>query len=190
MPKLSDLLPLVREKCTGMINQMALDQLKKAYRQFCIESRYIQRSETLIVGSDGSITLTPDNNHYVHAVLSIDDKNGAALTPGVQYIVATNGGVTITAKFKEVTATYSIVPLLPIANDAVIDGEAYKRWPDEIAAGAAALLLRMPNQEWTDSGLSGFYQGDFVKGHREAFRAGVSALDERQFQPQSKRVFF
>jgi hypothetical protein len=52
------------------------------------------------------------------------------------------------------------------------------------------LLRIMPKQTWTDVGLSQFYQQDFIKGHRKAFRIRVAANDERQFQPQSKRDFF
>jgi len=190
MALLSELLPLLREKCSGMLDKMANDQLKKAYRKFCIESGYVQRTETLTVAADGSVILTPDAGHYVHAISSVDDINGKELNAGVDYKVTSGNSVTVAAGYTQAVVTYSIAPKLPMADGAIVDDELLQRWPDEIAAGAASLLRIMPNQKWTDVGLSDYYQRDFVKGHREAFRARVNANDERQFQPISKRVFF
>ena len=190
MALLNELLPLLREKCSGMMEQMAKDQLKRAYRNFCIESGYVERTETLSVAIDGTVTLTPDAGHYIHAINGIDDEKGKELRSGIDYKVASGNKVTVTDRYTQVVITYSIVPKLPMVDNIIVDDNLLARWPDEIAAGAAALLRLMPKQSWTDISLSDFYQRDFTKGHREAYRARVSANDERQFQPQSKRVFF
>ena len=190
MSVLSDLLPLVREKCTGMIDQIALDRLKKSYRQFCIDSCYLQRRETLTVVSDQPITLTPDENHYVHSILSVDDDKGMELKTGYDYLTTSNGDLTVNSRVASVVVNYCIVPLITMSNDAPIDNEIFNRWPDELAAGTAYLLLMMPGKEWTNYELSDFYKREYVTGYREAYRAGVIALDDRKFEPKSKRVFY
>ncbi len=190
MAQLSQLLPLLREKCSGMLEQQAIDQLKKAYRNFCLESGYVQKTETVNRATDGSVTLTPTASHFIHEIHGVDGLNGKELTKGVDYKVNTRNEVTLVDGFNSVEVTYSIVPNLPIADGMEVDDDILRRWSDEIAAGAASLLRIMPKQTWTDFGLSEFYQQDFIKGHREAFRIRVAANDERQFQPQSKRDFF
>jgi hypothetical protein len=188
--QLMDLLPLLREKCAGMLDQQAKDQLKKSYRNFCIESGFIQRSETVSRHTDGSVTLTPDEGYYILSINSVDRIDGKELRQSVDYTVTASHHVDLASGFDSVIVTYSIAPNLPMADTLSLETELLQRWPDEIAAGAAALLRIMPKQTWTDVSLSDHYRRDFVKGHREAFRARVSANDERQFQPVSKRVFF
>lgn len=191
MAELRDLLPLVREKCTGMLNQVALDQLKKSYRNFCLESGFVQQTETVDVDAvTGSISLFPESDHYIHSINIVEDVSGVRLEKGVNYKVDTRNQVTVTKGFSKVVVTYSIVPELPIDENIEADDDVIRRWPDEIAAGAAALLRIMPKQPWTDASLSKFYQGDFIKGHREAYRLRVASNDENQFQTQSKRDFF
>lgn len=190
MAQLSGLLPLLREKCSGMLEQQSIDQLKKSYRNFCIESGYLQQTEKVSRATDGSVTLTSRPMHFIHEIHGIDDLNGKELTKGVDYKVSARNDITLFDGFDSVEVTYSIVPSLPIADDMEVDDDILRRWPDEIAAGAASLLRIMPKQTWTDIGLSQFYQKDFIKGHREAFRIRVAANDERQFQPKSKRDFF
>jgi hypothetical protein len=190
MAQLSELLPLLREKCSGMLEQQATDQLKKAYRNFCLESGYLQKTEVVVRAHDGSVTITPTDNHFTHEIHGVDDLNGKELTKGVDYKVDTRNKVTLVEGFTGVEVTYSIVPNLPLIDGMEVDDDILRRWPDEIAAGAAALLRIMPKQTWTDVVLSQFYQQDFIKGHRKAFRIRVAANDERQFQPQSKRDFF
>jgi len=190
MAQLRDLLPLLREKCSGMLEQQAIDQLKKAYRNFCLESGYVQQTETVSREVDGSVELSPRYDHFIHEIHGIDDLNGKELKKGVHYKVNARNEITLIEGFNGAEVTYSIVPNLPMEDGAEVDDDILRRWPDEIAAGAAALLRIMPKQTWTDVGLSKFYQQDFIKGHREAFRIRVAANDERQFQPQSKREFF
>ena len=188
--ELNDLLPLLREKCPGVLNQQAKDQLKKAYRNFCIESCYVQRTETVLRELDGSVALTPDDGYYIHSIASVDSLDGKELRASVDYKVSSGNDVKLTEGFSAAIITYSIVPKLPMSAALGVDDEMLQRWPDEIAAGGAATLRLMPNQAWSDPQLSDYYQRDFVKGHRAAFRARVAANDERQFQPQSKREFF
>lgn len=190
MAQLSKILPLLREKCSGMLEQQAIDQLKKAYRNFCFESGYLQETETVKRQVDGSVKLKPPYAHFVHEIHGVDDVNGDELTKGVDYKVDASNQVTLLEKFQSVIVTYSIVPELPIQNGAEVDNDILSRWSDEIAAGAASLLRIMPGQTWTSSTLSEYYQKDFIKGYREAFRIRVTANDERQFQPKSKRDFF
>lgn len=190
MVVLSDLLPLVREKCNGVIDQIALDRLKKSYRQFCIDSCYLQRSETLTVLTGQPLTLTAEDNHYVHSILSVDDDKDVELKAGYDYLATSNGELTVNSRIATVVVTYCIAPLVTMSNNAPIDGEIFKRWPDEIASGAAYLLLMMPSKEWTNYELSDFYKREYVTGYREAYRAGVIALDDRKFKEKSNRVFY
>lgn len=190
MAQLSGLLPLLREKCSGMLEQQAIDQLKKSYRNFCLESGYVQQTEIVERELDGSVELSPNYDHFIHQINGIDDLNGMELKKGVDYKVNTSNEITLNEGFNSVEVTYSIVPKLPMEDGMEVDDNILSRWPDEIAAGAAALLRIMPGQIWTDVALSNFYQQDFIKGHREAFRIRVAANDERQLQPVSKREFF
>ena len=190
MAELSILLPLVREKCQGMPNQQALDQLKKSYRNFCLESAFVQNTETVTRNSDGTVELYPPYEHYIHSIALVENINGQTLTKGKDYKVNTSNIVTLAEGVDQAVITYSIVPELPMDNSVEANDEVIRRWPDEIAAGCAYLLRMMPNKPWTDQALSDFYKRDFVKGHREAFRMRVVANDESQFQTQTNRDFF
>ncbi len=190
MAQLSELLPLLREKCSGMLEQQAIDQLKKAYRNFCLESGYLQQVEIVDRELNGRVELSPNYDHFIHQINGVDDLNGEELTKGVDYKVNTSNEITLDKRFNSVEVTYSIVPKLPMEDGMEVNDNLLNRWPDEIAAGAASLLRIMPGQIWTDIALSNFYQQDFIKGHREAFRVRVAANDERQLQPISKRDFF
>ena len=191
MAELRDLLPLVLEKCSGMPNQSAIDQLKKAYRNFCLESGFVQQTETVDVDPvTGSVILYPEADHYIHSINVVKDMNGKRLELGVSYKADASNNVTIVQGHSKVVITYSIVPEMPIDDGVDVNADVLRRWPDEIAAGAASLLRLMPHQPWTNVALSDFYQRDFVKGHREAYRIRVVSNDEDQFQTQSKRDFF
>lgn len=190
MAQLSELLPLLREKCSGMLDQQAIDQLKKAYRNFCLESGYVQQVEAVTPDKDGSLALSPEYSYFIHEINGVYDLNGKELTKGVDYKVDTSNKIVLAKGFPAAEVTYSIVPKLPMEDGAEVSDDILQRWPEAIAAGAAALLRVMPKQIWTDVALSQFYQQDFVKGHREAFRMRVAANDEREFQPKSTRVFF
>ena len=191
MAQLRDLLPLLREKCSGMLEQQAIDQLKKAYRNFCLESGYVQETETVAREADGIISLSPEYDHYIGSInVVIETKGGRELVKGNGYKVDSSNNVVIAQGYDEVQVTYSIVPTLPMDDSIEASDEIIQRWPDELAAGAAALLRKIPEQSWTNAGLSDFYQRDFVKGHREAFKLRVAANDEIQFQKTSSRTFF
>lgn len=190
MAQLSQLLPLLREKCSGMLEQQAIDQLKKAYRNFCLESGYVQQVDKVNRALDGAVVLQGKYEYFIHEIHGVDDLTGNELTKGVDYKVNARNEITLIERLKGAEVTYSVVPNLPMEDGMEVDDDVLRRWPDEIAAGAAALLRIMPKQTWTDVGLSQFYQQDFIKGHREAYQVRVAANDERQFQPQSKREFF
>lgn len=191
MAQLRDLLPLLREKCTGMLEQQAMDQLKKSYRNFCLESGYVQQTETLTVQSDGTIALDADFDYYIGSInVVIETKDGKELVKGVGYKVDAGNNVTIAPSYNEVQVTFSVVPILPMDDSIEANDDICRRWPDELAAGAASLLRLIPNQPWSDASLADFYKRDFVKGHREAFQLRVAANDEIQFQTTSNRNFF
>jgi hypothetical protein len=191
MAQFSELLPLLREKCNDVLDRQALDYLKKAYRNFCLESGYVQQTETVARQSDGSIVLPVNFEHYVSSInVVIETKDGKALTKGVDYKVDSSNDVFIAEIYDEVQVTFSIVPTLPIYDAVDLSDQVYQRWPDELAAGAAALLLILPKKPWSDPSLADFYQREFVKGHREAYKARIDANDEIQFQPISNRNFF
>lgn len=191
MAQFSDLLPLLREKCNEMLKQQAIDYLKKAYRNFCIQSGYVQQTQTVTRDTDGTIDLTPSTGHYITSInVIIETKDNKLLSKGVDYTVDSSNKVTLVESYTEVQVTFSIAPTLPIDDSFSLNDQIYNRWPDELTAGAAALLLLLPDKSWTNPNLADFYQRDFVKGHREAFQARVEANDEIQFQPISTRNFF
>jgi len=191
MAQLKDLLQLVREKCSGMLDQQAIDQLKKSYRSFCIESGYVKQRETAIRNIDGSVTLYPELDHYIISINTvIETKWSKELKQSIDYTVNSANEITLLPDHQEVIVDYSIAPILPMSDSIDASEQLLQRWPDELASGAAALLRRMPKKPWTDFELADYYYRDFVKGHREAYKVSVTANDEIQFQPQSTRNFF
>jgi hypothetical protein len=191
MAQLRELLPLLREKCNGMLDQQAIDQLKKAYRNFCLQSGYVQQTDVVARLDDGSVILNPEFDHYIGSInVVIETKGGRELKKGIGYKVDSSNNVTIAQGYDEVQITYSVVPTLPMDDSIEANDDIFQRWPDELAAGAASLLRMIPERPWTSPSLADFYQRDFVKGHREAFQLRVAANDEIQFQPQSTRNFF
>ncbi|MBM7070876.1 hypothetical protein JQC92_02320 [Shewanella sp. 202IG2-18] len=187
--ELRDLLPLVREKCQGMLDRQAIDHLKKAYRKFCIESKFVIRKQTVDKVAN-ELTLTPDAGYYILDVLSVDDIDGRDLTKGTHYIVTDNREITLVEGIDKAVVTFSIAPILPISDSVAIEQRILERWPDELAAGAASTLRKMPSQEWTDFSLSQHYQREFVEGYREAFQERVSDIDNSKLNQSSKRVFY
>lgn len=191
MSSLTELLPLLREKCSGMLELQAIDALKKAYRIFCIESDFVQRNLVAVKDSNGSVALVPDIGYFINKVISVDDEYGRALTLGVDYKVdKSNRKLVLETRYSKVEVIYSIAPKLPFSPQLTIESDVLARWPDELASGAAAILRNMPNQPWTEHGLSQHYQQDFVKGYREAYRKGIAANDERQLQASHSRTYF
>ena len=202
MAQLRELLPLLGEKCNGMLDQQAIDQLKKAYRNFCLQSGYVQQTDVVARLDDGGVILNPEFDHYIGSInVVIETKGGRELKKGIGYKVDSSNNVTIAQGYDEVQITYSVVPTLPMDDSIEANDDIFQRksilpdgknhgWPDELAAGAASLLRMIPERPWTSPSLADFYQRDFVKGHREAFQLRVAANDEIQFQPQSTRNFF
>ncbi len=190
MSQLRELLPLVREKCNGMLDQEALDQLKKAYRVFCLKSGYLQQTLIVSRNNDGAINLAEDLDHYIGSInVVIETKGNRKLEKGAGYKVDSSNKVTVAEGYDEVSVTFSIVPLLPMDNSFELNDEITQRWSDEIASGAASLLRLIPDRSWTNPSLADYYQRDFVKGHREAFQLRVAANDEIQLQSTSNRIF-
>ena len=186
-----DLLPLVREKCQGMLDRQALDHLKKAYRKFCIESGFVIREQKHTINDDLNVSIEADEGHYVLEVLSVDDAQGRELTKGTHYkVINNNSELVFVEGYDTAEVTFSIAPRLPLSNSLSLEQSILDRWPDELAAGAAATLRKMPDQEWTDFNLSQHYEREFIDGYREAYRERVSNVDSRQLTQESKRVFF
>ncbi|NRA62143.1 MAG: hypothetical protein HRU25_14845, partial [Psychrobium sp.] len=171
------LLPLLREKCSGMLEQMAIDHLKKSYRKFCIKSGYVQRKQTFNLVKSETLTLMADTGYYVHEIHAVDNTKGSELEECIDYHVMNGHEISFASYIREAVVTYSIVPILPMSDDLVIANEVINRWPEAIAAGAAATLRMMPEQQWTSGALSEFYEHEFIKGYRKAFRARITSMD-------------
>lgn len=186
MAQLSSLIPLVRERCGGVIEQVMKDQLKRAYQKFCSESCILSRSQQF--SQDEAPTLSIDDDHSFAGVDFVLDANGNELERGIDYNVSSSGSVAITTNTSAFRVFYHITPqfLLPDTFDA--DNTIISRWADAIADGAAANIKMMPNTEWSDLSLSDYYKRRFTDGYREAYRVAINALDEQR--PTKSRDFF
>tara|TARA_Y100000780_G_C13625870_1_gene394438 strand:- start:108 stop:668 length:561 start_codon:yes stop_codon:yes gene_type:complete len=186
MAQLSSLILLVRERCGGVLDQMAKDQLGRAYQKFCYESRFLARTQEIEQGQDGALNI--DSNHVFVSVDFVLDANGYELKSSDDYTVSPNGTVTVINTTPKVRVFYHIAPQFLLPNDFEADNTIVNRWADAIADGAAANLLMMPNTDWTDLAKSDYYKRRFTDGYRDAFRVAVNALDEQR--PSQPRVFY
>lgn len=185
MAQLSSLIPLVRERCGGVIEQIMKDQLNRAYQKFCIESRFLARSEQF---TESDAELTIDANHVFVGVDFVLDANGNELERGIDYNVSLIGEVTLTTNTPVYRVFYHIAPQIFITDTFEADNTIVNRWADAIADGAAANIKIMPNTAWYDLSMADYYKRRFTDGYREAYRAAVNALDEQR--PTKSRDFF
>ena len=190
MAQLSTLIPLVIERCPNIIQQQALDYLKKAYRKFCLESGFVQYIEQVQRESNSSVTLNPPLNHYISHVQYIKSERDIKIERGLDYKVDAENNIKLDETFSQVSVAYAVAPMLPMANDFDANATIIRNWPEHLASGAASLLRKMPGQAWTNLELSNFYEREFIEGHREAYRSRISADDEAQTEQQSTRTFY
>lgn len=186
MAQLSSLIPLVRERCGGVLDQMAKDQLGRAYQKFCYESCFLARTQEIEQGQSGELSV--DSEHVFVGVDFVLNANGHELESADDYTVSPSGNITVLSTTPKVRVFYHVAPqfLLPDAFDA--DNTIINRWADAIADGAAANLKMMPNTQWSDLSLSDYYKRRFTDGYREAYRVAINALDEQR--PTKSRDFF
>ena len=186
MAQLSSLIPLVRERCGGVLDQMAKDQLGRAYQKFCYESRFLARTQEVVKGQSGELAI--DNDHVFVGVDFILDANGYELKRGDDYTVSAAGAVSIVSTTPKVRVFYHIAPQFLLPSDFLANSTIVNRWADALADGAAANLLMMPNTQWTDLAKSDYYKRRFIDGYRDAFKVAIEALDEQR--PKQQRVFY
>lgn len=184
MALLSNLIPLVKERCGGVLEQFAKDHLNRAYQKFCAESCFLARTQQST--NVGEITLVVDENHVYKDVDFVLDANGRELDRGDDYTVSTDGKVTLLTNTPTVKVFYHITPQIMFNGDFDADATIISRWADYLADGAAASLAKMPNTQWSDLSRSDYFQRRFTDGCRAAYRAAIEALDEqRPTQPRS-----
>lgn len=186
MAQLSDIIPLVKERCGGVLDKFALDHLKRAYQKFCAESKFLFRSQQFDQGDATELVI--DDDHVFGGVFFVIDAYEKELKAGTDFIVDTSGELQVKSNIPSYTVFYFVSPkvIMPDsfeANDTIIN-----RWADYLADGAASTLMKMPNTAWTDFNISEYYHRKFIDGYREAYRVAVNALDEQR--PKQKRVFY
>lgn len=186
MAQLSSLIPLVRERCGGVLDQMARDQLGRAYQKFCAESCFLARSQQFNQGDDA--TLTIDSDHTFAGVDFVLDAGGHELDRSNDYTVSSSGVISMNSNTSAYRVFYHIAPQFLLPDSFEADDTIINRWADAIADGAAANLKMMPNTQWTDLQLSDYYKRRFTDGYREAYRVAINALDEQR--PTKSRDFF
>lgn len=186
MAQLSSLIPLVRERCGGVLDQMAKDQLGRAYQKFCYESRFLARTQEIEQGQSGELSI--DSDHVFVSVDFVLDANGRELKSAQDYTVSADGKITALGTTAKMRVLYHIAPQFMLPNEFEADNTIVNRWADAIADGAAANLLMMPNTQWTDLSKSDYFKRRFTDGYRDAFQVAIEALDEQR--PTQPRVFF
>lgn len=189
MAQLNDLIPLVQQKCTGVLEFMALEHLKKAYRKFCTESSYVTELKEL-TKVDGVIELTAPEGFYVSKVCYIDDLSGTELKEGDDYSITLENVITLSDSYDTVIVCCSIVPTITMTNDFTISTQIINKWPEQMAAGAASSLRALPNTTYSDMAKSQDYDREFTEGYREAYQAVQQAISNRHINSKSTRVFF
>lgn len=194
MADLKTLIALVRPKCPGPVDFLTEDALAKVYREFCLESKYLQQvSELVDVEKGKPVKLTPPANHYLLEVITAQKVNGSGakhdLVPGdVDYSQPEPGQLVFNASHTKVVVTFSYCPTALFDRSNCSD-DIVNRWASELACGAVAELRMMPGNSWTDAGLADYYRRDFVQGYRDAKRARQEQFDDFQNYTR-KRTFF
>ncbi|WP_274882438.1 hypothetical protein [Vibrio harveyi] len=193
MGALTGIIPIVRRKCPGVMDLMMLDALLDAYREFCIKSEYLLKSETITNAVAGTASTLPvDSNYVVLKVESVSptDSNDS-LSVNDDYSLTDSGEkITFKRDYSSVTVNYIVTPsaiadpLLLDVSDALIN-----RYGDKIAAGAAAKLRAMPAQLWTEFGLSEMFERDFIEACREAFRDRRDSFNTFQNKTRKHRFY-
>lgn len=188
MAQLNVLIPLVQQKCTGVLELMALEHLKKAYRKFCTESNYVTEVKEL-TKVDGVIELAAPDGFYISDICYIDDTNGTELKEGSEYTASLDNVINLSDSYDTVIVCYSIVPAIPMADDFSISTQIINKWPEQLAAGAASTLRALPNTAFSDMAKSQDYLREFIEGYREAYQKAQQATFNRQLNSKPKRVF-
>lgn len=186
MAQLSTLIPLVRERCGGVLEKFALDHLKRAYQKFCAESLYLARSQQFNQGD--AATLAIDDDHSFGGVNFVLDAQGHELERGIDYNVSVGGEVHLTTNTPAFRVFYYITPLFSLPDDFNANDTLISKYADYLADGAASTLMKMPNTQWTDINFSEHYRRNFIDGYRLAYREAINALDEQR--PTKPREFY
>ena len=191
MAQLSSLIPLVRERCSGVIDQFALDHLKRAYQKFCAESLFLARSQQFDQGDftvGEAAALSIDEHHTMGGVSFVLNANGHEIERGIDYNATANGDVFLTCSTPAFRVFYYVTPLFSLPDKFEADDVIVSKWADYLADGAASSLMKMPNTEWTDFNLSSHYQSKFIEGYRLAYRVAVNTLDDQR--PTKPREYY
>lgn len=186
MAQLSSLIPLVRERCGGVLEQSMRDQLKRAYQTFCSESHFLARTQQFSQGEEPALAV--DDEHIFANVDFVLDEHGNEMERGIDYNVSPAGEVWLIKNTTAFRVFYHISPQLLVSDSFEANDTVVNRWADALADGAAAKLCMMPNTKWTDFGLSEYYMRRFTDGYREAYRVAINTLDEHR--PTKPRDFF
>lgn len=152
MAALTELIPLVRRKAPGIMDIMMLDALFDAFKEFCLKSEYIHKTQSVDHPKQGDKeTLSVSPEYSVLKVDSIYTVSGNGIKRelylGDDYNRPDPNTVEFLRNVDSVTITYIEMPIAT-ADSLLIDApnDMLQRYGDAIAAGAASKLRSMPAQ--------------------------------------------
>ncbi|MFZ3513804.1 hypothetical protein LC147_12005 [Vibrio harveyi] len=171
MSALSDLYPLVRQRCAGVIDIMMDDALRDAYRAFCEKSEFVSHDFKLTKLTPAKKeTLTPPLGYSILKIESIETGKEKHLNVGDDYSF---NPITQELKVNANQDSLAVVAILKpkvsfdpsSVNEYLIDN-----FSEALAAGAAKSLRMQVGTKWYNPELAQFYEREFVEGYREAYR--------------------
>ncbi len=170
MSALSDLYPLVRQRCAGVIDIMMDDALRDAYRAFCEKSEFVSHDFNLTnPTTTTNETLTPPIGY---SILKIESVN-AGTTPldagdDYQFNPITKE-LSLEANHDAIKVVAILKPKVNFDPDSVNE-YLIENFGEALAAGAVKVLRLQVGTNWYNPELSQYYEREFVEGYREAFR--------------------
>ena len=194
MSALSELYPLVRQRCPGVIDFMMLDALVSAYREFCEKSEFLRHDCTFdVVQADQPYTLTiPDGFAFVnisHVTMTGSSGSKQPLFSGdnYQFDLGTKQ-VQFSADYSGCLVQVVIKPKVSF-DETLADEYLIENFGEAIAAGAVSILRKQRGEKWFSPDLAAEYRAEFVEGFRDAYR-----LRQEEFsafrKKRRKRTFY
>lgn len=171
MSALSDLYPLVRQRCAGVIDIMMDDALRDAYRAFCEKSEFISHDFNLTNPTTATNeTLTPPTGYSILKIESIKTGTDKPLDVGEDYrFNPITTELSLNANHDALKVVAILKPKVSF-DPASVNEYLIDNFSEALAAGAAKVLRMQPGTNWFNPELAQFYEREFVEGYREAYR--------------------
>ncbi len=169
MSALSELYPVVRQRCPGVIDFMMLDALIDAYRDFCKNSEFLLKKIKLAhVDKGNTATLDAGIGFSILKIESVKH-NGNDLFVDNDYEIDSAGEISFFEDMDQVIVEAVILPKRTF-DENLADPYLIENFGEAIADGAASRLRLQPGEKWFNAELAMDLRTSFVEGYRDAYR--------------------